>query len=128
MSCSPRTFCLIMAVCWLSAAPFTNAQIQFGEPEPILGEINEVGDNVDPHLTANGRGMYFASNRPGNRGEADIWFAHRPSASSPWEGVTRLDDAINSSESEQGPFISATGLELFFHRGNTSGITESNDL
>ncbi len=40
-------------------------------------EINSSSDEITPYLAANGKTLYFSSDRPGNIGEVDVWRAER---------------------------------------------------
>jgi len=50
-----------------------NASAAFG-PATNLARVNSVGDDLDPHLTRDGRELYFASNRGGR---SELWLAVR---------------------------------------------------
>ena len=39
--------------------------------------INSSYDDTDPHLSDDGKTLFFASDRPGGIGDVDIWMAHR---------------------------------------------------
>ncbi len=60
----------------------------------------------------------FASNRPGSRG-LDLWTASRPLAGAPW-GPARVLTNVNSGADDDGPALSANGLELYFSSGRSS--------
>jgi Tol biopolymer transport system component len=55
----------------------TSADQPFGPPADVA-ELNSVGNsNKDPALSADGRTIYFASNRNGTEGGLDLWAARR---------------------------------------------------
>ncbi len=117
----------VILVLPLSQSP-ARAQLRVGTPQLTPGSINSSGQNIDPAFSSDGLRMYFASTRTGTLGGADIWYADRASTSDPWGPASQLDLAINSTIAEGGPNVSATGLELFFHRGNTSGLSNSLEI
>ncbi|RKX34846.1 MAG: hypothetical protein DRP64_19735, partial [Verrucomicrobia bacterium] len=57
------------------------------EPEP-LKQLNTEFDELGPALSADGKHLYFYSNRPGGLGGYDIWVARRNGAS--WSDVINL--------------------------------------
>ncbi|MEO8181843.1 MAG: hypothetical protein ABI895_23665 [Deltaproteobacteria bacterium] len=56
---------------WSATRP--NASSPFG-PATNLAGVNSAGDDLDPHLTQDGRELYFASNRGGR---SELWLAVR---------------------------------------------------
>jgi len=79
--------------------------------EPIV-ELNTPFDERDPALTADGKTMFFASDRDGTLGGFDLYRtvfgAGRWLAPEPLHGV-------NSTLSERGPSPSPDGFQLAFH-------------
>ncbi|MEJ2703756.1 MAG: ankyrin repeat domain-containing protein [Sedimentisphaerales bacterium] len=67
-----------------------------------------------PCLSTDGLEMYFVSDRPGGFGSLDIWITTRKSKDSPWGTPVNLGPKINTGAAENGPSISANGLELYF--------------
>lgn len=65
------------------------------------------------HISADGREMWFHSERPGGRGGMDIWFTRK--GESGWETPENVA-AVNSADSEGWPFVTADGAELWFLR------------
>ena len=45
----------------------------WGEPVNLGPNINSLGDEREPSLSADGSTLYFGSNRPGGNGYWDIW-------------------------------------------------------
>ncbi|MEZ6194669.1 MAG: hypothetical protein R3F20_02915 [Planctomycetota bacterium] len=66
-----------------------------------------------PALSADGRFLYFASDRPGGAGGFDLWRAVRLKGE--W-GEPRLLDGVNSAADEVDPALSPEGTRLVFAR------------
>lgn len=64
-------------------------------------------------ITADGRYLYFASERPGGIGGRDIWVSERGSDGD-WGPAVNLGRKINTEYDEDAPFIHPDGITLFF--------------
>ncbi|MBI3847933.1 MAG: PD40 domain-containing protein [Planctomycetes bacterium] len=95
---------------FVSQRPSTDAA--FGNPSPVLGP-NSPFDEVGPSVSADGRRLYFASNRPGGLGEYDLWCCERASDVDPF-GAPRNLVELNSSGEEANPTVAADELSLCF--------------
>jgi beta-lactamase regulating signal transducer with metallopeptidase domain len=82
--------------------------------QPVELEINTDAFEGAPSLSADGLEMYFVSDRPGGSGSVDIWVTERKSKDSPWGAAANLGPTVNCAAAENGPSISADGLELYF--------------
>lgn len=112
-------------------------QGEFGQPEwgnLIPFDHNDVESNTGhPTISADGRTMYFASDRPGGEGGVDIWMCRN--LGNQWSEPENLGPKVNTSGDEMYPFISKNGtlyfasnghpglggLDLFFARMRESG-------
>ena len=63
-------------------------------------------------ISADGRYLYFASERPGGLGGRDIWVSEK--VDSDWGPAVNLGSKINTPYDEDAPFIHPDGLNLFF--------------
>ncbi len=63
-------------------------------------------------ITADGRYLYFASERPGGYGGRDIWVSERVGCE--WGPATNLGPKINTQYDEDAPFIHPDGITMFF--------------
>jgi outer membrane protein OmpA-like peptidoglycan-associated protein len=84
-------------------------------PTPLNKNIN------NPHswetsacISADGRKLFFTSNRPGGYGELDIWVSEIDPATNDWGKATNLGRMINTPDHEDAPFIHADGVTLYF--------------
>lgn len=90
----------------------------FGTPVKIKGQVNTFSWDGHCSVSADGRTMYFSSERPGGYGGKDIYRATLQ-ADSTWGNVVNLGDSINSKYNEDSPFIHPDGLTLFFSSDGT---------
>ena len=71
------------------------------------------------HVTADGRYLYFSSDRPGGLGGQDLWVSER--TDDDWGEPVNLGPPINTATNEARPFVSADGQELWFDAPGRSG-------
>jgi outer membrane protein OmpA-like peptidoglycan-associated protein/tetratricopeptide (TPR) repeat protein len=64
-------------------------------------------------MSADGQKLFFASNRPGGRGELDIWMSTLD-AKGQWGKAVNLGPQINTPGHEDSPFIHPDGVTLYF--------------
>ncbi len=64
-------------------------------------------------MSADGKKLYFASNRPGGIGELDLYVSEL-TGSGDWGKATNLGPLINTPENEDAPFIHPDGVTLYF--------------
>ncbi|MCC8408222.1 OmpA family protein [Mucilaginibacter sp. UR6-1] len=107
-----------------------------------LGAMKKLNSNVNadghhskqPFVSADGKQLYFVSNKPGGLGGDDIWVSDLNSDGSPLN-ATNLGSTINTEFDEQAPYYNAKKQKLiysskgftglggfdFFESGNSSG-------
>ncbi|PWJ43343.1 OmpA family protein [Sediminitomix flava] len=89
--------------------------------EPKLLSINHPKFwNGCPALSANGKTLYFVSNRPGTLGGLDIFKASK-SIKGEWTKVTNLGKKINSRGNEMFPYVAKDG-KLYFASDGLPGL------
>jgi tetratricopeptide (TPR) repeat protein len=64
-------------------------------------------------ISANGKKLYFASNRDGGKGQLDIYVSERDGTGD-WGVAVNLGDSINTPYNEDNPFITENDSTLFF--------------
>lgn len=69
--------------------------------------------DAQPALSADGKRMYFVSERPGGTGGVDIWMSTRASPESEWRTPQPLH-AVNTLCNELSPSVSYDGKWLYF--------------
>lgn len=87
-------------------------------------EINSKYWDVQPTVSADGRAIYFISNRPGAMGshdDADIYVSHKK-ADGTWSIPENLGSPINTSKREDSPFIAPGGNALYFSSAGHKGM------
>jgi len=90
-------------------------------PRNLGAQINSPAWESQPTLSADGRVLYFVSDRRGGLGKADIYVSvqHSPGE---WTKATNLGPAINTQYDERSPFIHANGRTLFFATDGRPGF------
>jgi WD40-like Beta Propeller Repeat len=85
-------------------------------------EVNSAAWDGQPFVTADGRKLYFASDRIGGFGGTDIWIAERmPSGA--WGAPRNAGPGVNTAGDEFSPFVEDATGRLFFASNNLgSGI------
>jgi outer membrane protein OmpA-like peptidoglycan-associated protein len=86
---------------------------QWTTPQNLGPRINSKGWESQPSLSADGRTLYFVSEREGNYGKKDIWKSTLQEDGT-WADPVNLGKPINSEGREISPFMHPNGQTLFF--------------
>jgi len=86
---------------------------RWSKPSNMGLVVNSRAWESQPSLSADGRTLYFVSNRPGGYGKRDIWVA-KVNDKGIWGKPVNLGPKINTSGEEVSPFIHVNGQTLFF--------------
>lgn len=90
--------------------------------DPVAFQHNFIDYSVaHPSISADGKTLYFASNRPGGIGGVDIWKSVMISDTS-WSTPVNLGPNINTEGDELFPFISNKDNLLYFASDGHMGI------
>ena len=81
--------------------------------------INTIYWEAHGFITPDGNSLYFSSNRPGGKGELDIWVSEKDKDGR-WNKPVNCGNAINTPYNENTPFFDAGSKTLFF---SSSGHT-----
>jgi flagellar motor protein MotB len=86
-----------------------------------LGEpVNTSAKETQPSISADGRTLYFVSNRSGGKGGQDIWMSTLDGKGR-WDKPVNLEK-INTSDDESSPFIHLDGRTLYFASDGWPGM------
>lgn len=87
---------------------------EWSKPEPLNKNINTgMFWETSASVTADGKKLYFASNRPGGIGELDLYVSELDGRGQ-WGKAVNLGPIINTPENEDSPFIHHDGVTLYF--------------
>lgn len=86
---------------------------RWSEPQNMGAAVNSRHWDTQPSLSADGRTLYFVSDRPGGIGGQDIWVSYRQEDGT-WSQAVNLGAQINTRGDELAPFIHVNGKTLFF--------------
>jgi len=89
--------------------------VNLGEP------VNSGYSEKQPSLSSDGKSLYFSSNRPGGKGNYDIWVSVLDE-NGKWTNPVNLGDSINTPEDEQSPFIHPDNQTLYFSSNGWPGM------
>ncbi len=99
-------------------------------------EVRDLGKNVNnpdawdsqPSISADGKTLYFASNRPGGYGGVDLWKTEKGGDGN-WQPAVNLGGNINTQGDEKSPFMHWDSKTLYFSSGdNDEGNTSHMNL
>lgn len=90
-------------------------------PEAMGKPINTTFWEGGACITADGKTLYFTSERPGGQGHSDIWKVERLNKHE-WGKPVNLGDVVNSPYDEVGVFIAPDGKSLFFSSNGTNSM------
>jgi len=89
---------------------------EWSKPENLGSKINTEYSETTPFLAADGRTLYFASDRPGGKGSFDIYMSKRVGKDdwSNWRPAVNLGEPINSEEYDAYFTLPAKGDYVYF--------------
>lgn len=85
---------------------------EWSKPEKLNSNINSEYWEGSCSITADGRYLYFASERPGGLGGRDLWVSEKVNGD--WGPAQNLGPTINTEYNEDAPFIHPDGITMFF--------------
>jgi Tol biopolymer transport system component len=91
-------------------------------PVNLGATVNSAYDELLPHLSRDGRSLYFASDRPGGSGSVDIWVSTRGSSDGPWSSPVNVTGDVNTPFNDRAPALSRDGHLLFFASDRPGGF------
>jgi len=101
-------------------APWDSVNNQWGTPENLGPNINYIFAEWSPKISADGKRLYYQSQGRGHpQGTAIFTSIYDDSLG--WQPPVAFPDWINNSGSEEGPYVSPDGKNLFFVRWLVGG-------
>ena len=95
---------------------------EWTEPKSLGDKLNTPTSwESQPTLSSNGKLLFFASDRTGGYGGADIWCSER-SDDGTWGTPKNLGPVINTAGNERSPFLHTDSRTLYFSSSGHSGI------
>lgn len=110
---------------------------QWTDVKPLGANVNDpVYWDSQPSIAADGKTLFFSSDRPGGKGGKDIYKTVRDETTRQWSKPVNLGPAINTARDEKSPFMhsdsetlyfsseghpSVGGFDIFFARKNEKG-------
>jgi len=95
---------------------------EWTEPKSLGDKINTPSSwESQPTLSSNGKLLFFASDRQGGYGGADIWYSERGEDGN-WGTPKNLGPTINTAGNERSPFLHTDSRTLYFSSSGHSGI------
>ena len=94
---------------------------EWSVPVNMGAMINSSAWDSQPSLSADGRALYFVSDRKGGIGDKDIYVSYKLDDNK-WTKAENLGKPINSPYEEVSPFIHVNGRTLFFATNGRVGF------
>lgn len=94
---------------------------KWSEPSNLKWPVNTTAWETQPSISADGKTLYFSSNRPGGFGGKDLWSA-KLNDKNEWEYPVNLGSVINSEGDEMSPFIHFDGKTLYYSSNGKVGL------
>lgn len=102
-------------------ASFLEKNGSWSEPMNLGDDVNTNFTETTPFLAADGKTLYFSSNREGGKGSNDIWVCKRKDETwIHWTEPTNIGEPINTDQYDAYYTISAAGDYAYFISSNNS--------
>ena len=93
----------------------------WSEPINLGPNVNSFDWESQPSLSADGRTLYFVSDRRGGFGRRDIWFSTLDNKGL-WTKAQNMGAPVNTQYEEYSPFIHVNGKTLYFASNGLVGF------
>lgn len=94
---------------------------EWSAPKNIGKPVNSEAWESQPSLSADGRSLYFTSDRRGGYGKRDIYVSFLDEKDH-WGNATNLGPSVNTTYDEVSPFIHVNGHALYFSSDGHKGF------
>ncbi|MFC7000031.1 OmpA family protein [Rufibacter roseus] len=93
----------------------------WSKPRNMGKNVNTTAWDSQPSLSADGRTLYFSSNRHGGQGAEDIWVT-RYQDDKGWGAAENVGKPINTPGRDTSPFLHASGNTLYYATDGLAGM------
>lgn len=94
---------------------------EWSKPINLGPNVNSADWESHPALSADGRTLYFVSDRKGGFGRNDIWYTTLGD-NGKWTKAQNLGEPVNTQYDERSPFIHVNGRTLYFATNGLVGF------
>ncbi|WP_242693058.1 OmpA family protein [Sabulibacter ruber] len=94
---------------------------EWSKPKNMGRTVNTTAWDSQPSLSADGRTIYFASDRKGGQGGEDLWVTKQQDDGN-WTAPINLGPKVNTPGRENSPFLHASGNTLYFATDGLQGM------
>ncbi len=94
---------------------------KWSEPSNLRSPVNTPYWESQPSISADGKTLFFSSNRPGGMGGKDLWFS-KMNDKNLWTEPVNMGKVINTDGDEMSPFIHFDGKTLYFSSDGRIGM------
>ena len=94
---------------------------KWSEPYNLRTPLNSSHWESQPSISADGKTLFFSSNRPGGMGGKDLWYSIMNDKNQ-WTTPVNMGDKINTDGDEMSPFIHFDGKTLYFASDGRTGL------
>jgi flagellar motor protein MotB len=94
---------------------------KWSEPYNLRAPVNTSHWESQPSISADGKTLFFSSNRPGGMGGKDLWYSVMNDKSQ-WGTPVNMGSNINTDGDEMSPFIHFDGKTLYFASDGRIGL------
>nr|WKN35293.1 OmpA family protein [Tunicatimonas sp. TK19036] len=94
---------------------------EWSMPKNLGTAVNSSAWESQPSLSADGRTLYFVSDRQGGHGKRDIYVTER-TVKGEWSKAKNVGKEINTARDEVSPFIHVNGQTLYFASNGRPGF------
>ncbi len=94
---------------------------RWGDPVNLGSPVNTSLWEAQPSVSADGKTLYFSSNRKGGQGNMDIWYSSYL-GDGRWGTPVNMGGLINTGGNEMSPFIHPDNRTLYFSSDGHTGM------